>query len=125
MTVICHMDLHQHQLKRSTKRVICGEGLSNEAMTPSKLKRHLNTKHNFAVDKPLEYFKWILYGETRQAKSFTKQKTIADKAQEASYAVAELVAKKMKSHTSAESLVMPVYCEIAKIIFGAEFETQV
>lgn len=31
----------------------------------------------------------------------------------------------MKSHTSAESLAMPTCCEIAKIMFGAEFETQV
>lgn len=105
--------------------VICGERLSNEAMVPSKLKRHLTTKHKFALDKPLEYFKRILSGETSQAKVFTKQKALADKAQEASYAVAELVAKKMKSHTSAETLVMPACCEVVRIMFGEEYEKQV
>lgn len=105
--------------------VICGEKLSNEAMVPSKLKRHLTTKHKFAADKPLEYFKRILSGETMQAKVFTKQKSIADKAQEASYAVAELVAKKMKSHTTAETLVKPACLDIVKIMFGEEFEKQV
>lgn len=105
--------------------VICGERLSNEAMVPSKLKRHLTTKHKFAVDKPMEYFKRILSGETSQAKVFIRQKTLSDKAQEASYAVAELVAKKMKSHTSAETLIMPACCEVAKIMFGEEYEKQV
>ncbi len=42
---------------------------------------------------------------------FLKKVTISDKAQEASYLVAELVAKKMKSHTILESPIMPA-CKI-------------
>jgi len=36
--------------------VICGEVLSNDAMKPSKLMRHLNTKHKDKSSKPTEFF---------------------------------------------------------------------
>jgi len=36
--------------------VICGEVLSNDAMKPSKLMRHLNTKHKEKSSKPKEFF---------------------------------------------------------------------
>ena len=36
--------------------IICGNRLANEAMKPSKLLRHIETKHPGLKDKPLEYF---------------------------------------------------------------------
>ncbi len=36
--------------------IVCGDWLSNEAMKPSKLLRHLNAKHPGLKDKPLAYF---------------------------------------------------------------------
>ncbi len=51
-------------------------------------------------------------------KSFEKKVTIKDKAQEASCLVTELVAKKMKSHTIAESLIMPACKIIVRTIVG-------
>ena len=36
--------------------VVCGEVLSNDAMKPSKLKRHLNSKHKDICAKPKEFF---------------------------------------------------------------------
>ena len=36
--------------------VICGNRLSNEGMKPSKLLRHMETKHPALKDKPLEFF---------------------------------------------------------------------
>ena len=36
---------------------ICGDRLSNEAMKPSKLLCHMETKHPELKDKPLEFFK--------------------------------------------------------------------
>jgi len=36
--------------------ILCGDRLSNGSMKPSKLLRHLNSKHARSKDKPLEYF---------------------------------------------------------------------
>jgi hypothetical protein len=36
--------------------VICGAVLGNEAMKPSQLIRHLNTKHSDLLNKPTEFF---------------------------------------------------------------------
>lgn len=36
--------------------VICGDVLSRESMKPSKLTRHLTTKHQKEADKPLDFF---------------------------------------------------------------------
>lgn len=45
-------------------------------------------------------------------------KSLSGKAQEASYAVVEIVAKKMKSHTITETVILPACQEIVRIIFG-------
>ena len=42
------------------------------------------------------------------------------KAQEASYAVSEIVASKMKSHAIAESVILPACQQIVRIMFGEE-----
>jgi hypothetical protein len=52
-----------------------------------------------------------LDSQDKQRKVFEEKVTISEKAQEARYLVAELVAQKMKSHTIAESLIMPA-CKI-------------
>jgi len=105
--------------------LMCSEKLSNESIVPIKLKRHLLTKHGFASEKPLDFFKRLASDQNRQASKFIKHSTVSDKAQEASYAVAELIAKKMKSHTTAESTILPACCEIVKILFGEDFEKEV
>ncbi len=57
-------------------------------------------------------------------KSFEKKVTISGKAQEARYLVAELVAKKMKSHIIAESLIMPACKIMVRTILSEEAESE-
>lgn len=67
-------------------------------MVPSKLKRHFSNKHSHLVDKSASYFQRLLKSETQQFEKMTKIVTISNKTQEASYLVADLVAKLM-NHT--------------------------
>ncbi len=61
--------------------------------------------------------------QQKQRKFFEKV-TISDKAQEASYLVAELVAKKIQSYTIAESLLMPACKIIVRTMLGEEAESE-
>ncbi|XP_060846365.1 zinc finger BED domain-containing protein 5-like [Rhopalosiphum padi] len=105
--------------------LVCGEKLSKKSMVPSKLKRHFSTKHSHLVDKNASYFQRLLKSETQKSEKMTKKETISDKTQEASYLVAELVAKQMKTHTIAEKLILPACREIVKVLFGEEAEKEV
>ena len=55
----------------------------------------------------------------------TKASTISDKAQEASYVVAQMVAKTKSPHTIAENLVKPAVVEFAKIMFGSKVVNEI
>lgn len=46
--------------------VICGDVLSRESMKPSKLMRHLTTKHQKEADKPLDFFERKLKALSQQ-----------------------------------------------------------
>uniref|UniRef100_A0A0P4VZP1 Uncharacterized protein n=1 Tax=Scylla olivacea TaxID=85551 RepID=A0A0P4VZP1_SCYOL len=105
--------------------VICGDKLANEAMVPSKLKRHLSLKHGHLANKPRSYFEGLLNEQKQQRVMLSKTVKVSDKAQEASYLVAELVAKSMKPHTIAETLILPACSAIVKTMFGSEAEKQV
>lgn len=105
--------------------VVCGEKLSNESMVPSKLKRHFNTKHSHLSGKNKTYFSRLLSSEVKQAKVMEKRATIADKAQVASYKVAEIIAVKMQPHTIAEDLILPACKEIVKSILGDAAEKEI
>jgi uroporphyrinogen-III decarboxylase len=59
-----------------------------------------------------------------QRKVFEKKATISEMAQEASYLVAQIVAQKMKSHTIAESLIMPACKIIVKTMIGKKAESE-
>jgi hypothetical protein len=100
--------------------VVCGDRLANTAMAPAKLKRHFLSKHGNLSGKNQEHFKTMVTTQKKQASVFKKTIKISDKAQEASYYVAELVAKQMKPHTIAESLILPACQAIVKTMFGEE-----
>ncbi|XP_060529535.1 zinc finger BED domain-containing protein 5-like [Cylas formicarius] len=67
----------------------------------------------------------LLKNQEVQATCFRKSVTISDKAQIASYKVAELIALKQKPHDIAESLILPACLEIVKIMFGNEAQRDV
>ena len=73
--------------------IVCREKLANSAMAPAKLKRHLTTKQLSGKNK--QYFKIELTSNKKQVSMFAKKFKSSDKAREASYAVAEVVAHKI------------------------------
>jgi hypothetical protein len=70
--------------------VVCGKQLTNAAMAPAKLKRHLTTNRSHLTSKGAD----SAIGISKQSKAFVKKVTFSEKAQEASYLVAELNAQK-------------------------------
>ena len=96
--------------------LVCNSKLSNEAMKPSKLLRHMKTKHHELKDKPLEFFerrKHDYEGEKRSLK--TALSTNSDELR-ASYLVSYRIAKTKKPFTIGEELILPVV-----LIFAVKF----
>ena len=102
--------------------VVCGEVLSNQAMVPSKMQRHMDTKHSNLRGKNRIYFQQLLDGQQKQSNMFSKVHLANDMAQEASFHVAKLVAKSMKPHTVVESLIMPACKIMVETMLGDEAE---
>lgn len=97
--------------------VICYEVLSNESMKPSKLRRHLETKHQEYREKSKAFFKVkaSLLEQSKKTMIKTATGTNNESAVLASYQVSLLVAKSGKPHTIAEELILPC----AKIMISA------
>ena len=66
---------------------------SNEALVPSKLKRHLVINHPTLKDKPKENFKNSCNSKNKQAKPLTNYIKLPEKGLIVSYTVAQLLAK--------------------------------
>ena len=105
--------------------LICGEKLSNSNMVPSKMKRHLLSKHGNLANKDVQYFERLLEQHKCQRSYFEKRMTVSDKMQIVSYQVAELIAQQTKPHTIAEKLIQPACSLIVKTLFGDDAEREV
>ncbi|XP_073537700.1 SCAN domain-containing protein 3-like [Phyllobates terribilis] len=98
--------------------LICGDRLSNEAMKPSKLVRHLQTKHPASKDKPLEFFerkKREHEGQKQLLKATTSTNVSALRA---SFLVANRIAKAKKPFTIGEELILPAAKDICQELLG-------
>ncbi|XP_039113481.1 SCAN domain-containing protein 3 isoform X1 [Hyaena hyaena] len=98
--------------------IICGDILANEAMKPSKLKRHLYAKHKEMSSQPKEFFE----RKSSELKSPPKQvlsvSHINISALRASYKVALPVAKSKTPYTIAETLVKDCIKEVCLEMLG-------
>ena len=95
------------------------------AMVPSKLKRHLTTKHRGVSEKSSSYFSRLLEEQNKAAHKMVKKVTIADIALEASFKIAELIAQKMKPHTQEEEIIGTVCNILVETILGHEARDQI
>ena len=98
--------------------LVCGDKLSNESMVPNKLKRHLS-------EKPVEYFIQLSKSLKKQSRIFTKRMKTSEKAQEANYLIAQIIAKNKEPHTTAETTVLQSCFAIVRTVFGPELEKEV
>ncbi|XP_014784390.1 zinc finger BED domain-containing protein 5-like [Octopus bimaculoides] len=91
--------------------LLCQQTLSNEAMKPSHLKYHFDSKHSNKKDKPLSYFlqlKASLENQKTMNTMFTEATVQENDGMIAPYNIALLAAKTGKSYTIGETLLRPV-----------------
>jgi hypothetical protein len=102
--------------------VICCEVLANESLKVNKLIRHLKTKHCSLADRGTEFFKRKaeIVKKTRLDSSGSYQQENAT-AVEASYLVAQRIAKVKIPHTIAEELILPCAKDIVSVMMGSDY----
>ena len=84
------------------------------------MKLHLTARYRKVSDKNEQYFQRQLTLIKRQTATFAKKFKVSDKVQEASYAMAEIIAKKTKSHAIAKTVILHARQEMARIMFGED-----
>ena len=98
--------------------IICNTALTNESLVPSKLIRHLNTKHPTLKDKPTEFFENPMSQINKQANKMDSYLKLSKKRLFASYKVAHLFTKRKKAHTDAESVIALALAIVVEEILG-------
>ena len=102
--------------------VVCSEVLSAESMKPSKMIRHLETKHPSLKTKPVDFFerKMSVLDCQKSVVSQLSGGNVSKNSLLASYQVALRVAKKGKPHTIAEDLILPAAQDMVSTMVGPE-----
>lgn len=100
--------------------LLCLEKLASASMKPSKLKRHLTTKHSAYVNKGRSYFLLKKEEYLRQQKLITGTASIPQKALRASFLAAYRIAKSKKPHTIGEELLLPACIDIVEEMLGKD-----
>jgi len=99
--------------------VICFDILSNESMKPSKLERHLKTKHAELKNKSIEYFERKKLELQIQNSSFKTAFLSQNSISKASYLVSLQIGKSKKEYSIAEKLIKPCLVEVCSEVFGS------
>ncbi|XP_078487698.1 zinc finger BED domain-containing protein 5-like [Ciona intestinalis] len=109
----------KHQGEDLPQCVVCMKTLSNGAMKPSLLKRHLESNHPEKNDRNQSYFERL--GENvkkrrldQTGQNYQKMTGIV----KASYEVSLLVAQNVKAHTIAETLILPAAKVLVRHLIG-------
>ncbi|XP_068247664.1 SCAN domain-containing protein 3-like [Palaemon carinicauda] len=100
---------------------ICHTVLSNDALRPGHLERHLSTNHKALNEKPKEFFTAKLHELNHlklDSSSVFHQETW--KLVEASYKLSLLIAKAKKPHPEGETLVKPYLLRAPNTVLGEE-----
>ncbi|KAL4097758.1 hypothetical protein QTP88_022480 [Uroleucon formosanum] len=105
--------------------VICTVVLSNDALKPAKLLRHLHTIHPTLKDQPPEFFEG-------KCKSLKKMKlgpsganvAVSQQVLTASFEISQLISKSKKAHSIGETLIKPSLL-IAANIFGEDAKKKI
>lgn len=90
------------------------ETLPHESMKPSKMRRHLETKHPKDKDKPVEYFERWRQELRASQRCLASTCSTQVQALRASYHVAHRIAKAKKPHTIAEDLILPAAVDMVR-----------
>ena len=98
--------------------IICGDRLANEAMKPSKLLWHMETKHPGLKDKPLEFFERKKHEQEGQKPLLRATTSTNASALRASYLVANRIAMGKKPFTIGEDLILPATKDICHEFLG-------
>lgn len=81
-------------------------------MVPSKLLRHLTTKHPSVAQKDKAFFQRLKDKSKKQETLMSLSFKTSDKAQKASYVIANMLVKSKKPHSLAETLILSVCKEV-------------
>ncbi|XP_014768815.1 protein FAM200B [Octopus bimaculoides] len=100
--------------------LLCHKLLSNEALKPAKLQRHLTTLHPQFATNPKDFFERKKDAYLKETITFKMSITSNYKLLRASYLVALRVARAKKAHNIAEELVLPGAIDICEAVLDGK-----
>lgn len=104
--------------------VVCGELLANESLKPSKLKRHLETKHFNLKGKSLNYFQCLKIDLHKNKQAIKRYSCVSQSALKASFLVSYRIVKCLKPYTVGEELILPSAIDMCTEILGEKVANQ-
>lgn len=106
--------------------VLCKKILSNSSLAPSKLRRHLETKHAAYKDKDINFFKQHLDSPENNKPPTPKIiNTDNESATEASYNVSYHIALSGEAHTIGELLIKPCAKDVVMRMFDEQYSKKI